>query len=215
MPPTVVDREDYSHPENIYKDLIYAHEDNEPEICEGLISRFNILSSDPDPKEQELCWLCGWTVYNEVHSSYGSRIRIFHTRANVGIWEVGSRWMISDRPNDATLGNDFITQEFLRNQNYLRIPLIKEMRKLNAPTDKVDLTLMSRAPGVPLSTIWYDLTSEQKSLYRNQVGDAIKQMRQFRSPVPQKVDGGESNALKDGLLHPGSSQEFIFFDIDQ
>ncbi|KAH8596247.1 hypothetical protein B0O99DRAFT_510003 [Bisporella sp. PMI_857] len=189
MPPTAVDREDYSQLEKIYRDLIFSPDGSTPEKRKGLKHASTILNSDPDPKEQELCWSCGWTVYDEVLASYGSRIRIVHTRANMGTWEVGSRWMICDRSNDATLWNDFITQEFLRNQPSLTIPLIKEMRKLSAPMDKVDLTLMSRAPGITLDRIWHTLTPGQKSNYRNQVGDVIKQMRQFTSPVPRKVDG--------------------------
>lgn len=63
------------------------------------------------------------------------------------------------------------------------------MRKLSAPTDKVDLTLMSRAQGVGLDTIWDILSPEQKSNYKDQLGNAIKQWRQFTSPVAKKVNG--------------------------
>ncbi|KAF8851612.1 hypothetical protein BDZ45DRAFT_561039, partial [Acephala macrosclerotiorum] len=148
-------------------------------------------------KKEELCWSCGWNVHHEFYASYGSRIRIFHTRGNIGIWEVGARWLIRDQPNDASLGNDFITQEFLRNQPSLDIPLIKEMRKLNAPTDKIDLTIMSRVQGVGLDTIWHTLSLEQKLNYKDQLGDAIKQWRQFTSPVARKVD---SSPLDDPII---------------
>jgi hypothetical protein len=194
MAQSAIDREEYTHPEKIYKGLIYAPNGAAPEEvwkerCEKGV-RDVFTDYDGDPKEEELCWSCGWSVYNELTASYGSRIRIFHTRGNKGIWEVGSRWLIQDQPNDASLGNDFITQEFLRNQPNLNIPLVKEMRKLSAPTDKVDLTLMSRAQGVGLDKIWHTLSSEQKANYTEQLGDAIKLWRQFTSPVPKKVDGG-------------------------
>ncbi|CZR54137.1 uncharacterized protein PAC_04020 [Phialocephala subalpina] len=188
------DREDYSHPEKIYKNLIYAPNGITPdELLEkrkGVIKGFNVVYDGVNFADKELCWSCGWTVYNELLASYGSRIRIIHTRGNTGIWEVGSRWLIRDQPNDTSLGNDFISQEFLRNQPSLNIPLVKEMRKLSAPTDKVDLTLMSRAQGVGLNTIWHTLSPEQKSNYKDQLGNAIKQWRQFTSPVARKVDGG-------------------------
>lgn len=193
MAQSAIDREDYTHPEKIYKGLTYAPDgnisDQDWKKCQpkGVIR--GPLNYDGDPKKEELCWSCGWSAYNEMISSYGSRIRIFHTSDNVGIWEVGSRWMIRDQPNDDSLGNDFITQEFLRNQPNLDIPLIKEMRKLNAPTDKVDLTLMSRAQGVGLDTIWHTLSPKQKSNYTDQLGNAIKSWRQFTSPVPKTVDG--------------------------
>jgi hypothetical protein len=122
-------------------------------------------------------------------SGYSSRLRIFHTHGSLGLWEVGSRWLIRDQPNDDTIGNDFMTQEFLRGQPGLDLPLVKEMRKLSAPTDKVELTLMSRAEGVGLDTIWHTLSLQQKSCYRDQLGNAIKKWRQFTSPVAQKVNG--------------------------
>lgn len=187
------EREDCSHPEKIYEDLIWSPDGQIPadfgEKRKALPS--TCIEGDRDIKGEKLCWSCGWSVYDELLSSYGSRVRIFHTRGNVGIWEVGSRWLIRDQPNDASLGNDFITQEFLRNHTpSLDIPLVKEMRKLSAPTDKVDITLMSRAQGVGLDTIWHTLTPEQKSDYTSQLGTAIKSWRQFTSPVSKNVNGG-------------------------
>jgi hypothetical protein len=49
---------------------------------------------------------------------------------------------------------------------------------------------MSRAQGVGLDTIWHTLSPVQKSNYKDQLGHAIKQWRQFTSPVAKKVDGG-------------------------
>lgn len=187
------EREDYTHPEKIYKDLIWLPDGPMPAEVEEKRKAVRTTGTayDGDMKEEKLCWSCGWSVYNELTSSYGSRLRIFHTRGNVGIWEVGSRWMIRDQPNDASLGNDFITQEFLRNYTpSLDIPLVKEMRKLSAPTDKVDITLMSRAQGVGLDTIWHTLTPEQKSEYKSQLSTAINSWRQFTSPVSKNVNGG-------------------------
>jgi hypothetical protein len=170
MAQAAIDREDYTHPEKIYRDLTYALDDRmSDELCEKRkeLKHMGTVYNGVDLSEKELCWSCGWSVYNQMISSYGSRIRIIHTRGNTGIWELGSRWLVRDKPNDALLGNDYITQEFLRNQPSLDIPLIKEMRKLSAPTDKVDLTLMSRAQGVGLDTIWHALSPEQKSNYKD------------------------------------------------
>lgn len=149
-----IDREDYSHPEKIYKNLVFVpDEKNEPreelpvEVREKMRAYWQMVDPDDDVdlKKEELCWTCGWTAYDESLASYGSRIRIAHTRSNLGIWDVGSRWMVRDQPNDASLGNDFMTQEFLRKQPGLDIPILKEMRVLSEPTDKVVLTLMSKA----------------------------------------------------------------------
>ena len=183
-------REEYTHPEKIYKNLVYAPTGLTQEIVSSNFDKGHIGYVTDETRKTELCWSCGWNVENQVFSDYGSRIRISHTRANLGIWEVGSRWMIRDEPNDATLGNDFVTQEFLRNQRpRLDIPLLKEMRRLSEPTDKVHITLMSRAQGKPLSEIWNTLTLDQFLDLKNQLGRAMKQWRQFKSLTPQTVDG--------------------------
>jgi hypothetical protein len=63
------------------------------------------------------------------------------------------------------------------------------MRVLSEPTDKLVLTLISKAPGVGLDTIWHTLSQEQKMNYKDQLANAIKQWRQFTSPVATKVNG--------------------------
>ena len=199
MAQAAIDREDYTHPENIYKDLIYSPNNRISDEVQEKIKELKCMGTVYNSVDlgEELCWSCGWSVYNEITSSYGSRIRIIQTRGNTGIWEVGSRQLIRDKPNDASLRNDFISQEFLRNQPSLNIPLIKEMRKLSAPTDKVDLTLMSRAQEVGLDTIWGTLSLEQKSNYKDQLGNAIKLQRQFTSPVAKKVN---NDPLEDCII---------------
>ncbi len=197
-----IDREDYTHPEKIYKGLIFSPTPDKRNASkdEGLGAtrvKGESFYYKGDPREEELCWSCGWNVYHELTASYGSRIRILHTHGCIGIWEIGSRWLIRDQPNDHTMGNDFMTQEFLRNQPNLDIPIVKEMRILSAPTDKVVLTLMSRAQGVGLDTIWDSLSPQQRSNYQGQLGNAIKQWRQFTSPVIGKVDG---DLLDDTLI---------------
>ncbi|PVH72855.1 hypothetical protein DL98DRAFT_432406 [Cadophora sp. DSE1049] len=156
---------------------------------------------EPGEDEKQLCWNCGWKVKNEIFASYGSRIRIVHTSLNVGIWQIGSKWMIRDQPNDQSMGNDFMTQNFLREQSGHSIPILKEMRLLSEPTDKVCLTLMSRAQGVGLDTVWADLSVEQKASYRHQMRDILKQMRSFTSPVCAKVNGDLMNDGTIGYCH--------------
>ncbi|TVY38148.1 hypothetical protein LOCC1_G007157 [Lachnellula occidentalis] len=107
----------------------------------------------------------------------------------MGLWELGSEMMIRDEPNDHRQGNEHMTQVFLRNQPNLTIPLPKKYLRVSEPTDPIHFTIISRAQGVGLDTIWDNLSLEQKAGYRNQLADVIKQLRQFTSPVAQKVDG--------------------------
>ncbi|KAH6694969.1 hypothetical protein BKA61DRAFT_584088 [Leptodontidium sp. MPI-SDFR-AT-0119] len=194
-----IDHEDYTHPEKLYKNLLLVSgrvsEEDQVKRA-GLIDMFS-RSRFEDFTKKTLCWSCGWTAEDEMYSSYGSRIRIHHTHGNIGIWEIGSRWMIRDQPNDLSVGNDTMTQEFLRRQPGMTIPILKEMTILSAPTDKVLLTLMTRAQGVRLDTIWNTLSTEQKANYRTQFKSCLEQLQQYTSPIAQKVDG---NILDDHLI---------------
>jgi hypothetical protein len=116
----------------------------------------------------------------------------------MGLWQIGSQWIIKDQPNDYREGNDYMTQEFLRGHaETLDVPLIEEMRRLGKPRDQIHYTLMSRMPGVRLDSIWFTLSPEKKASYSDQLGSAIKSWRQFTSTRAEKVDG---TALYDTII---------------
>lgn len=71
------------------------------------------------------------------------------------------------------------------------------MRKITTPTDKVDITLMSRAQGVSLDKIWNTLSLPQKLNYKDQLATILKSLRQSTSTLPQDVLG---RALNDCLI---------------
>lgn len=185
-----VDYEDYSHPEKIYKGLIF--EETQLALTEPYKERHDrkVPPFDLDLQNTELCWVCGWTLWHQVWGGYGSRIRIQSVKRQKALWSLGSRWMVRDQPNDASLGYDLMTQNFLRKQVGLNIPLLPEMRLLSAPEDKVCLTLMSRAQGVELHSVWGSITPEQQKNYQDQLRDIVKELRKFTSTTPQTVNGG-------------------------
>ncbi|KAF2878605.1 kinase-like domain-containing protein [Massariosphaeria phaeospora] len=137
----------------------------------------------------ELCRACGWNTDHELGGTYIPRVRVAHTTCGAGMWQIGSEWLLWDRINDGRRNNDFMTHKFLRSHNVQNIPLVKEMQSLSAPTDKVQFTLMSRAKGVPLADIWHTLDRKQRQGYMRQMDAALREMRQFTAPFPQKVDG--------------------------
>ncbi|KAK5444187.1 hypothetical protein LTS15_010540 [Exophiala xenobiotica] len=153
---------------------------------------------------EELCSACGWTSYEQSCTSYLPRIRIMHARDNTGLWSMGPKWLVKDQPNDSTLGNEYMTWKFLHGQPGHTIPLVKEMRRLTDPEDPIQFTVISRAPGKPLASIWSTLSPEQKSGYRDQMVDILKQLRQFTAPFPQKVNGDKLDdvVLICGRRHP-------------
>ena len=189
---------DYTHPERHHKDLTFVNGEIPDELWSQR-SKSGLLQLGTREVGVELCRACGWNGYNELLSDYGPRIKIFHTRDNVGLWAIGSQWLIRDQPNDCTLGKDYITQKFLHDQAGLTIPLVKEIRLLSEPTDQIQFTLMSRAPGASLFSVWKALTPEQKLGYKDQLTDAIRQWRRFTAPRAQAVDG---SLLDDVILSP-------------
>ncbi|CZR61756.1 uncharacterized protein PAC_11653 [Phialocephala subalpina] len=189
---------DYRHPEREQKDLIWAPDEKSPAGYKKLRAE----QGRPPVEEtwmdehRELCWACGWTNYLELHSSYSPRLKIYHARQNMGLWDVGGQWVLRDEPNDGSAGNDFMTQQFLRAQPGLTIPLVAKMLALSGPDDAVQFTLMSQASGVRLDQVWPRLSPAQKAGYVRQMAAVITALRQFTAPSAQKVDG----SLLDDLI---------------
>jgi hypothetical protein len=142
-----------------------------------------------------LCWACGWTNYNQLHSPYSPRVKMHHTRQNMGLWDLGGQWVLRDEPNDASQSYDFMTQKFLRGQPGLdirpggSIPLVEDQIALSKPDDLTTFTLMRQAQGLSLVYLCPKLSEAQKAGYVRQMAAVIKALRQFTRPSPQKVDG--------------------------
>lgn len=177
---------DHRNPTEVIPDMIWAPGGTLPPDRKAEHAGVQVWSRGEDVKE--LCRTCGWNTYHELTSCYIPRMRIEYTKMASGMWSIGPDWLIWDRPNEVHLGNDSITYQFLRSKG-VKMPLVKEMRELSAPTDPVQFTLMSRAKGVPLDTIWHTLAREEKTGYKKQMIDILRELRQFTSPSPQKVDG--------------------------
>ena len=63
------------------------------------------------------------------------------------------------------------------------------MRQISESTDKVHLTLMSRAQGEALHEVGFRPSEEQRLSLKNQLFGAMKQWSNFTAPVAKKVDG--------------------------
>lgn len=192
---------DYTHPERHFKGLVatkpfknHRNVHNYGRYGEYFDKDYKLYA--PGETDTVLCWACGWTAYEQTTSAYGPRIRIMHARDNMGLWSIGSKWLIRDQPNDHSLGADYMTWKFLQEQPGLTIPLVK-MQLLSDPKDPIQFTLMSRAQGTQLVAVWHKLTPEQKDSYRDQMVDILKQLRQFTAPLPQRVNGDQ---LDDNLV---------------
>lgn len=193
---------DPRHPERQANYLIWGRDRTRPEGYKALRAEQGRppderpYLADTRLKNHYLCWACGWTERHQIFSSYSPRVKIFHARHNMGLWDIGGQWVLRDQPNDASAGNDLMTQRFLRAQPGHTIPLISDMLELNRPGDTLQLTLMRRARGKPLDTVWPQLSAAQRESYVHQMADIMRQLRQFTAPRAQKVDG----SLLDDLI---------------
>jgi len=181
---------DPSHPERQAKCLIWAPDGVQPPGYKALRAEQGqpLVERGWLDKTRELCWACGWTNRHQIFSSYSPRVKIFHARHNIGLWDIGGRWVLRDQPNDASAGNDLMTQRFLRAQPGHTIPLVN-MLELSGPNDATQLTLMSQARGKRLDAVWPQLSAAQTESYVHQMAAIIRQLRQFTAPRAQKVDG--------------------------
>jgi len=145
----------------------------------------------------ELCRACGWTNQHEVNTFYLPRLRIFHARQHSGLWEMGNDYVIWDRSGEKEMNHDFITHQFLKEKRVKDIPLVEEMHQYGKSTDPYHFVVMSRAKGAPLKDVWPTASLEEKRGYVDQLVAAIRELRQFTAPYPQRVDGGP---LYDNIL---------------
>jgi hypothetical protein len=163
-----------------------------------------------------LCRSCDWNTEHEKRSSYLSRLRIVHTRANAGLWTMGNDWAIWDR-TEAESGTDFITHQFLKKQNTRHIPLLKEMVEFKDEDGRYNFVVMSRAKAVPLEGIWRGLTRKERRSYAEQMVVALRELRQFTADFPQRVDGspvwdnaiGNCNSRKECIKVGKTADEWL------
>lgn len=85
--------------------------------------------------------------------------------------------------------NDYMTYKFLREQETKDIPLVKEMHQFGEEGDAHLFTVMSRVKSVTLESVWARLTQDEKRGYADQIIAALRELRKFTAPTPQRADG--------------------------
>ncbi|TVY15444.1 hypothetical protein LARI1_G006521 [Lachnellula arida] len=176
----------------------------------------------PDEEEDALsnpkvlCHNCGWNTVNELNcEGYTSRVKVAYLRNNSAIWDLGPNgpWMLRDETNNSTdvFKKDYTVQQFLRREKP-SIPLV-EMHRFGGDNEKFHFTLMARAKGSTLDSIWNTLTEEQKSDILQDLAEHVKQWRQITRPQMENVDGSElrdayiGNCTGYGCIKTGHNEE--------
>ncbi|TVY73234.1 hypothetical protein LSUE1_G006578 [Lachnellula suecica] len=163
-----------------------------------------------------LCHNCGWTTANEACADgYTSRLKIAYVRGNNAFWDLGPNgpWILRDETNNSTnvWRTDYTVQQFIRARKP-SIPLV-EMHRFGGPEDKFHFTMMARAKGTTLDSVYDTLTREQLFDVLYDLKEHIKQLRQITSPQMQRVDGSElrdivvGNCTGFGCVKTGHNEE--------
>jgi hypothetical protein len=152
--------------------------------------KFEGVRNWADHRTEELCRACGWDSYHELTSSYLPRLRIFRARLNSGLWVMGNDYAIWDRAGEKDMNNDYMTHQFLKEKRLKDIPILEEMHQYGKPSDPYHFVVMSQAKGAPLINVWPTASLEEKKGYADQLIAAIRELRQYTAPYPQRVDGG-------------------------
>lgn len=176
---------DYTHPERHINGLVLDSSTKRKIRPED--GGENPTLRNPDPPET-LCWACGWTTSDQIYTGYDPRIKIMYARDNIGLWRIGREWVLRDQPNDFTLGNDYITQEYLRNSTNVKVPVLERMMILGDPQAQIRFTLMTQAQGQTLLSIWHTLSAEQKAAYGKELAGYIRQWRTLQSTAIENVN---------------------------
>ncbi|KAH6663063.1 hypothetical protein B0J14DRAFT_684798 [Halenospora varia] len=194
-------------PKKVYKDWLPFDNTYHPGLkisdLEHTVHGFDVQDLVPDkdktacwqnwkplePGQGPLCHNCGWHDQLNLFRGYTSRLKIFLSRDNQALWELGPNWILRDEANYATnkMAEDYNTQEFLRKEG-AKIPLVS-MQRFGAPEDKFHFTIMSRAKGVPLAEIWDQLNFEQTAALAQELKGYLKEIRRFNRPRIEMVDG--------------------------
>jgi hypothetical protein len=184
------------HPEQMIPGLVFIpageiHMSAEDE------EKFKGVRFSSQREKKELCRACGWNTDHELISSYLPRIRMFYTKPNAGLWTMGNDYMIWDRACKEGMDNEFMTYQFLKAKGVKNIPLVEEMQHFGKPGDKFQFTVTSRAKGKALKDVWHTASREEKRSYADQMIAALRELRTYTAPYPQRVDG---SPLVDNLI---------------
>ncbi|OBT61569.1 hypothetical protein VE03_08947 [Pseudogymnoascus sp. 23342-1-I1] len=127
----------------------------------------------------------------QVSAGYESNTKCFFGHGDVGIWKLGSKYILKEKPllnidGDGHIGADEVTTKFVRENT--TIPVLDEMKHWK--DDKSHFFLTPRAPGKSLEEAWVDLDTETKKTCAREVVEYILQLRMHTSATLQTVDGG-------------------------
>ncbi|EPE32207.1 Protein kinase-like (PK-like) [Glarea lozoyensis ATCC 20868] len=150
--------------------------------------------------KEVLCRNCDWNDEHESKGNYTSRLKVMYCRKNSAIWELGrgGPWLMKDYPNEPNLhpfAKDYTVRKFIR-EKQPNVP-VPESFKIEGPDNKFTFEIVARVKGVPMESVFQNISVEETDELFEDLDKHMKQWRQITSPQMGSVDGSE---LLDGLI---------------
>jgi aminoglycoside phosphotransferase len=161
----------------------------------------------------KLCENCNFNEQDRDCSNYKSHLQLIRTTSSRGTWKIGSEWFLKERPKlyfhgELLENQDVVMTKFVRENT--SIPVASEMIAFD--DDESWFVLVKRVPGVTLGSIWWDITKEEQEVYIREVGEYLKELRKFTSPVPCSIEG---KPLRDTIFVDDDSRSRVYSSAEE
>ncbi|KAK7221430.1 hypothetical protein V2G26_009433 [Clonostachys chloroleuca] len=133
---------------------------------------------------ENVCSACSWSPERQDGCRYYSQIKLFYGVSDRGVWSVGSKLVIKDRPARPP-NSEAVNITFL--QAHTTIPVAP----IITSWDEGDRSFFvsKRIPGKPLNEAWADMSTDDKHRVAKQTAAYLDQLRSLHCPHIQTVDG--------------------------
>ncbi|KAJ4308777.1 hypothetical protein N0V84_011893 [Fusarium piperis] len=133
---------------------------------------------------ENVCSACSWSPSRQDGCRYHSQIKLFYGVSDRGVWSVGSKLVIKDRPARPP-NSEAVNIAFLQAHTTLPIaPIVTSWDE-----DGRSFFVSKRIPGKPLNEAWASMTAEDKHRVAKQTSACLDQLRLLHSLRVQTVDG--------------------------
>ncbi|GIK04892.1 hypothetical protein Aspvir_008990 [Aspergillus viridinutans] len=138
------------------------------------------------------CSACSWTLERQEGCRYESHVKLFYEMSDRGVWSLGSKFILKERSNSPP-NFEAANLKFLRKETSIPLPdVLDDWTEDNGRY----FLLMSRVPGVPLSSVWENMPASERENIAKQTADYLVQLRKLQSET--------MHALRDQPLYSAS-----------
>ena len=139
--------------------------------------RFSSLSQPQTVQEASICSGCGWSQEKQNTCNYHSHVKLIYGVSDRGVWSLGSRFILKERPADAP-NFESLNIRFLQRNTAIPIPNILTQW---TEEDGRCFVIMERLRGTPLSEVWGKMSTVERDKLARQTVHSLHQLRNLTS----------------------------------